>query len=89
MRPYWKIPSQQGIMGKLFYMKTDYFCFWEGMVEKEWREEEREIKLETNAIRAGVGAACVIIVSSEKVAFIIRNDRTKVTIIKRLVFSDD
>lgn len=31
-------------MGKLFYMKTDYFCFWEGMVEKEWREEEREIK---------------------------------------------
>lgn len=38
-------------------------------------EEEREIKLETNAIRAGVGAACVIIiVSSEKVAFIIHND---------------
>lgn len=44
MRPYWKVPSQQGIMVKLFYMKTDYFCFWEGMVEKEWREEEREIK---------------------------------------------
>ena len=32
-------------MGKLFDMKTgDYFCFWEGMVEKEWREEGREIK---------------------------------------------
>ena len=43
VRPYWKVPSQQGIMGMLLYMKTDYFCFWEGMVEKEWREEEREI----------------------------------------------
>lgn len=32
-------------MGKLFDMKTeDYFCFWEGMVEKEWRDEGREIK---------------------------------------------
>lgn len=52
-------------------------------------EEERENALETNAIRAGVRAACAIIVSSEKVAFIIRNDRTKVTIIKRLVLSYD
>lgn len=47
--------------------------------------EERETRLEANEIRAGVEAACVIIVCSEKVAFIIHNDGTKVTIIKRLV----
>lgn len=45
--------------------------------------------MEINAVRAGVGAACVIIGSSEKVIFIIPNDRTKITVIKCLVFSDD
>lgn len=40
-------------------------------------------------MRAGVGAAWVIIVSTKKVVFIIRSGRTKVAVIKRLVFSDD
>lgn len=31
-------------MGKLLSMKKDYFCLWEGMVEKKQREEEEEEK---------------------------------------------
>jgi hypothetical protein len=60
----------------------------EGEIQRQFRGGVKS-PLETNAIRAGVGAACFIIVSSEKVAFIIRNDLTKVTVIKRLLFSDD
>lgn len=60
----------------------------EGEIQRQFRGGERK-HVEDKCDRAGVGAACVIIVSREKVAFIIRNDRTKVTIIKRLLLSDD
>lgn len=40
-------------------------------------------------ICVGVGVVCFIIVFSEKVVFIIRNDLIKVIVIKCLFFFDD